>query len=179
MQACPELQLDSALAGGDAVLGFPLKPPWLCAPPAVVQCTVAGVLHLLHRSALLADLAPGLTVVVGRSPQLGAPLARELVKADCTVVVCHSQTPPAQLAELCRSADLLVVAAGVPGLVSRDMVKPGAVVVNCGTTFCPDSRQLLPDVAADVAEVPCVCLWGGERAVAADGGRGSERERER
>ena len=153
-QASPDLQLDLARLGSDEPLGRPPRPPWLCAPPGVLPCTVVGVLYLLHRSSLMDHVVTaGLTVVVGRSPQLGAPLARELVKANATVAVCHSGTAPDQLRKLCQQADCLVVAAGSPGLISKDMVKPGAVVINCGTTFSPALSQLLPDVDADVAQV--------------------------
>lgn len=152
-QASPDVALDLALEGKDERLGHPVKPPWMCSPPAVLQCTVAGVMHLLHRSSLLSTVSSGLTVVVGRSPQLGAPLARELVKANATVVVCHSQTDEAELRRLCGMADTLVVAAGCPGLITKDMVKEGALVINCGTTFSPSLNQLLPDVASDVSEV--------------------------
>ena len=152
-QASPLVALDLALEGKDEHLAHPVKPPWMCSPPAVLQCTVAGVMHLLHRSSLLSTVASGLTVVVGRSPQLGAPLARELVKVNATVVVCHSQTEAAELKRLCGMADTLVVAAGCPGLITKDMVKEGALVINCGTTFSPSLNQLQPDVAADVSEV--------------------------
>jgi len=153
-QASPDLQLDLAPLGSDEPLGRPPRPPWLCSPPGVLPCTVVGILHLLHRSSLMDHLLPaGLTVVVGRSPQLGAPLARELVKANATVAVCHSATPPDQLRKLCQQADCLIVAAGSPGLITKDMVKPGAVVINCGTTFSPALSQLLPDVDDDVAQV--------------------------
>ncbi len=151
--ASPDVELDLALEGKDQLLAHPVKPQWLSEPPAVMQCTVAGVMHLLHRSQLLSTVSSGLTVVVGRSPQLGAPLARELVKANGTVVVCHSQSSKALLKTLCKMANLLVVAAGCPGLITKDMVKEGAVVINCGTTFSPSLNQLQPDVESDVEQV--------------------------
>jgi len=152
-QAAPDMQLDAALKGSDELLARPPAPAWLCKPAAVLPCTVVGVLHLLHRSSLIDQVCKGFTVVVGRSPQLGAPLARELIKANATVAVCHSNTEKEQLKELCLRADTLVVAAGSPGLISKDMVKKGALVINCGTTFCPDSKKLLPDVNDDVKHV--------------------------
>lgn len=152
-QESRDLQLDAALTGADEPLARPPTPPWLSSPAAVLPCTVVGVMHLLHRSSLINHVCEGLTVVVGRSPQLGAPLARELIKANATVVVCHSNTTFSQLRDLCLRADTLVVAAGSPGLITKDMVKPGALVINCGTTFCPDLKKLLPDVHEDVAHV--------------------------
>lgn len=152
-QAAPHLELSQALEGSDETLARPLAPAWLSTPPAVLPCTVVGVLNLLHRSSLMNRVAEGLTVVVGRSPQLGAPLARELIKANATVVTCHSGTAPRQLASLCLMADTLLVCAGSPGLVTKEMVKKGALVVNCGTTFDATANKLLPDVCDDVAHV--------------------------
>ena len=152
-QATPHLELSQALEGSDEMLARPLAPAWLSTPPAVLPCTVVGVLNLLHRSSLINRVAEGLTVVVGRSPQLGAPLARELIKANATVVTCHSGTAPRQLASLCLMADTLLVCAGSPGLVTKEMVKKGAFVVNCGTTFDATANKLLPDVCDDVAHV--------------------------
>ncbi len=69
-------------------------------------------------------------VVVGRSTIVGKPMALLLLDADATVTVCHSRTP--DLGAHTRRADILVVAAGRPGLISRNMVQPGAVVVDVG-----------------------------------------------
>ena len=70
-QASHDLQLDLSPDGHDEVLARPPRPPWLCQPPAVLPCTVEGILQLLHRSGLMDTVVPnGLTVVVGRSPQV-------------------------------------------------------------------------------------------------------------
>ncbi len=100
--------------------------------PGFRPCTPAGVMTLLERY----DLSPAgkKAVVVGRSNIVGKPLALMLGApgkyANATVTVCHSGTP--DLAEECRRADFLFVAAGRPCLVTSDMVKPGAVVVDVG-----------------------------------------------
>lgn len=100
--------------------------------PGFRPCTPAGVMTLLERY----DLSPSgkKAVVVGRSNIVGKPLALMLGApgkyANATVTVCHSGTP--NLAEECRQADFLFVAAGRPCLVTSDMVKPGAVVVDVG-----------------------------------------------
>ncbi|MCB0928997.1 MAG: hypothetical protein KDB70_14025 [Mycobacterium sp.] len=82
-------------------------------------------------------------VIVGRSTILGKPLAAMLTQRDATVTVCHTRTR--DLAEHTRRADILIAAAGRPGLITAEMVKPGAVVVDAG--FTPG------DVAADAAAV--------------------------
>ena len=72
-------------------------------------------------------------VVIGRSMVVGKPLSMLLLKENATVTICHSRTR--DLAALCRQADLVVAAAGRPGLVTGEMVKPGAVVVDVGINF--------------------------------------------
>ena len=69
-------------------------------------------------------------VIVGRSTILGKPLAAMLTQRDATVTVCHTRTR--DLAEHTRRADILIAAAGRPGLITAEMVKPGAVVVDAG-----------------------------------------------
>lgn len=92
-------------------------------------CTPLGIMQLLADYRL-----DGLTgkhaVIVGRSNLVGKPLAQMLLDRDATVTVCHSRTQ--DLAAHTRSADLLVVAAGKPGLITADMVKPGAIVIDVG-----------------------------------------------
>ncbi|PWJ54374.1 methenyltetrahydrofolate cyclohydrolase /5,10-methylenetetrahydrofolate dehydrogenase (NADP+) [Quadrisphaera granulorum] len=91
-------------------------------------CTPAGVVHLLDRTGV--QLRGAEAVVVGRSVLVGRPMAQLLLQRDATVTLCHSRTR--DLEEVCRRADVLVVAAGIPGLVGADAVKPGAVVVDVG-----------------------------------------------
>jgi methylenetetrahydrofolate dehydrogenase (NADP+)/methenyltetrahydrofolate cyclohydrolase len=89
-------------------------------------------------------------VVVGRSDLVGKPVAQMLLARNATVTVCHSRTR--DLAEVCRRADVLVVAAGIPGIVGADAVKPGATVIDVGIHRGEDG--LRGDVEfGDVAEV--------------------------
>jgi methylenetetrahydrofolate dehydrogenase (NADP+)/methenyltetrahydrofolate cyclohydrolase len=81
--------------------------------------------------------------VIGRSDIVGKPMALLLLQRDATVTVCHSKTP--DLSGVCRQADILVAAVGRPGLVTRSFVKPGATVIDVGTsasfrTAIPGSR---------------------------------------
>jgi methylenetetrahydrofolate dehydrogenase (NADP+)/methenyltetrahydrofolate cyclohydrolase len=82
-------------------------------------------------------------VVIGRSSIVGKPMALLLLQRDATVTICHSKT--ADLAEVARRADVLVVAAGKPRLVGADMVRPGACVVDVGIHRGADGR-LVGDV---------------------------------
>jgi methylenetetrahydrofolate dehydrogenase (NADP+)/methenyltetrahydrofolate cyclohydrolase len=119
--------------------------------PTFLACTPAGVLSLLDEAGVA---LPGAEVViVGRSTLVGRPLSIMLTLPgrDATVTVAHSRTR--DLAAVCRRADVLVVAAGREGLVTADMVRPGAVVIDVGTNRTADGR-LVGDVAFDaVAEV--------------------------
>ena len=78
------------------------------------------------------DLVGKHVVVVGRSDNVGKPISLLMLRRHATVTVCHSQTP--DLAAVCREADVLVSAAGEPGLITGNMVKPGAVVIDVGIT---------------------------------------------
>lgn len=82
-------------------------------------------------------------VVIGRSNLVGRPVAQMLLRENCTVTICHSRTP--NLAHVAREADILIVAAGKPGLVKGDWVKPGAVVIDVGI-----SRDASGAVVGDV-----------------------------
>ena len=93
-----------------------------------VPCTPAGILELLDREKI--EIAGKQAVVVGRSEIVGKPAAMLLLHRNATVTICHSRTP--DLAAETRRADILVVAAGRPRLISGDMVKPGAVVIDVG-----------------------------------------------
>jgi methylenetetrahydrofolate dehydrogenase (NADP+)/methenyltetrahydrofolate cyclohydrolase len=77
------------------------------------------------------ELEGAVAVVVGRSKLVGVPIARLLLQANATVTMCHSRTRG--LAEVCKRGDILVAAAGSPGLIGADAVKPGAVVIDVGT----------------------------------------------
>ncbi|USF25217.1 Bifunctional protein FolD protein [Firmicutes bacterium ASF500] len=89
-------------------------------------CTPAGVMRLLAEYGV--DPAYKNCTMVGRSNIVGKPQAMLLLRRDCTVTVCHTKTP--DLAAECRRADILISAAGHPGLIAADMVKEGAVVID-------------------------------------------------
>jgi methylenetetrahydrofolate dehydrogenase (NADP+)/methenyltetrahydrofolate cyclohydrolase len=93
-----------------------------------VPCTPAGILELLDREKV--EIAGKHAVVVGRSEIVGKPVAFLLLHRHATVTLCHSRT--ADLAAETRRADILVAAAGRPRLITADMVKPGAVVIDVG-----------------------------------------------
>ena len=93
-----------------------------------VPATAHAALEMVHRSGV--ELKGADAVVIGRSPVVGMPLAFMLTKEDATVTVCHSRTR--DLPDKVRQADVLVVAVGHPGLVTGEMLKPGAVVVDVG-----------------------------------------------
>jgi methylenetetrahydrofolate dehydrogenase (NADP+)/methenyltetrahydrofolate cyclohydrolase len=93
-----------------------------------VPATAHAGLEMIHRSGV--EVKGADAVVIGRSPVVGMPLAFMLTKEDATVTVCHSKTR--DLAAKVRQADIVVVAAGQPGLVTGAMLKPGAVVIDVG-----------------------------------------------
>ena len=98
--------------------------------PTFIPSTPLAGLEILRRSEI--ELSGRLAVVVGRSAVIGRPLASLLLRADATVVTCHTRTP--DLASLTRQADLLLAAAGRPRLIDGSMVKPGATVIDFGTS---------------------------------------------
>lgn len=117
--------------------------------PAIVPNTPAGGMELLRRNGI--ELRGRRAAVVGRSAIVGRPIAQLLIQADATVTVCHSRT--ADLAAVLRECEIVCVAAGRPGLITADMIRPGAVVVDFGTNV-RDDGSLVGDVAFDeVAEV--------------------------
>ena len=101
-----------------------------------LPCTPAGVMALLERSGI--DPEGKRCVIVGRSNIVGKPMAMLLLHANGTVTVCHSRTQ--NLAEICREADILVVAIGRADFVGADMVKPGAVVIDVGMNRREDGK---------------------------------------
>jgi methylenetetrahydrofolate dehydrogenase (NADP+)/methenyltetrahydrofolate cyclohydrolase len=96
---------------------------------AMSPCTPAGVMELLHEAGV--EIEGARAVVVGRSILVGKPLVTLLLAANATVTHCHSRTR--DLAAICREADILVAAAGQPGLITGEMVGEGAVVIDVGT----------------------------------------------
>ena len=104
--------------------------------PGLRPCTPAGVLALLERNGI--SLCGKKVVVIGRSILVGRPLSIMLGGRGCnaTVTLCHSQT--SDLAAVCREADILIAAVGIPRFVTADMVKPGAVIVDVGINRSED-----------------------------------------
>lgn len=101
-----------------------------------LPCTPAGVMELLKRTGI--ETEGKRAVVVGRSNIVGKPQAMLLLHANATVTICHSRTK--NLGEICREADILVVAIGKANFITEDMVKPGAVVIDVGMNRTPDGK---------------------------------------
>jgi methylenetetrahydrofolate dehydrogenase (NADP+)/methenyltetrahydrofolate cyclohydrolase len=120
---------------GGLVVGHPVFPP----------CTPYGVLELLAHEGIA--VAGRNVVVVGASNIVGKPLGLMLMHSDATVSICHAKTR--DLAQFTRLADILVVAAGVPGLVTAEMVQEGAVVIDVGINRVPGSSRIVGDVDFD------------------------------
>ncbi|MFC4453345.1 bifunctional 5,10-methylenetetrahydrofolate dehydrogenase/5,10-methenyltetrahydrofolate cyclohydrolase [Deinococcus sonorensis] len=120
--------------------------------PGLTPCTPAGILHLMDHYGL--PVAGQRAVIVGRSTIVGRPLAAMLLARDATVTLAHSRTP--DLHEVTSQAPLLIVATGVPGLITAGMVQPGATVIDVGVNRVPSTDgkvHLQGDVHPDVREV--------------------------
>jgi methylenetetrahydrofolate dehydrogenase (NADP+)/methenyltetrahydrofolate cyclohydrolase len=107
--------------------------------PALAPGTPSGVIELLERSQI--PIQGARAVVIGRSDIVGKPMAMLLLHRHATVTICHSRT--ADLAEVAATADILVAAIGRPGFVTRDFVKPGATVIDVGTTRVTDPAHVV------------------------------------
>jgi methylenetetrahydrofolate dehydrogenase (NADP+) / methenyltetrahydrofolate cyclohydrolase len=107
--------------------------------PGIVPSTPLAGMEILKSNGV--QLRGKMAVVVGRSPIVGRPLIQLLLLEDATVAVCHTRTP--DLGQMTRQADVLLLAAGRPGLVNGAMVKPGAVVVDFGINVV--GEQLVGD----------------------------------
>lgn len=124
--------------------------------PGLVSCTPAGVMELLRHEGI--ELEGAEAVVVGRSKLVGVPVARLLLGANATVTSCHSRTR--DLPAVCRRADVLIAAVGVPRLLGADAVKPGAVVIDVGVNRTDDGLvgdvdfEAAREVAAAITPVP-------------------------
>lgn len=101
---------------------------------ALTACTPSGVIEMLDRSGI--EIAGRRAVVIGRSDIVGKPMALLLLNRHATVTICHSRT--ADLPGVCREADIVVAALGKPAFVTPEFVKPGAAVIDVGTTRVED-----------------------------------------
>lgn len=128
--------------------------------PGFVSATPKGIIELLRRYGI--QTKGKHAVVLGRSNIVGKPISQLLLykgtPGDCTVTVCHSRT--ANIKEICREADIIVAALGKPHFVTADMVKPGAVVIDVGTTLVEDKStksgfKLTGDVLFDEVAPKC------------------------
>lgn len=109
--------------------------------PCFVSATPFGIMELLRRYDIPTRGAR--CVVLGRSNIVGKPVANLMMQkanpGNATVTVCHSATP--NIKEICREADIIIAALGSPGFVTADMVKPGATIIDVGTTRVPDASR--------------------------------------
>lgn len=118
--------------------------------PGFVSCTPAGIIQLLKRSGVEIDGKE--CVIVGRSNIVGKPMALLMLRENATVTVCHSHT--ANLKEVTKRADILIVAIGKPKFITREYVKEGAVVIDVGI-HRNEQNKLCGDV--DFEDVEPVC----------------------
>lgn len=119
---------------------------------SLVPCTPAGIIELLDYHSI--EIRGANACVVGRSQIVGRPMAQLLLQRDATVTICHSRTR--DLAAVTRQADLLVVAIGRAGMIGREHIKPGAVVIDVGTNRVSDPdevRRLFGDAAQQRLDV--------------------------
>ncbi len=105
--------------------------------PGPRACTPAGIIELLKRYRI--PIAGKRAVVVGRSDIVGKPVAMLLLHEHATVTICHSKTP--DLAAVCREADILVAAIGRAAMITREFIRPGAVVIDVGTNRVDDRQE--------------------------------------
>ena len=108
----------------------------------VIPCTPIGILRILESIGM--DPRGKRAVVVGRSNIVGLPVAKLLLDLNVTLTIAHSNS--VNLGEITRDAELLISAVGKPGLITPDMVKPGAVVIDIGITRNPETGKLEGDV---------------------------------
>lgn len=117
-----------------------------------VSCTPAGIIQLLKRNNI--EISGKECVIVGRSNIVGKPMALLMLRENATVTIAHSRT--ADLKEVCKRADILIVAIGKPEFITKEYVKEGAVVIDVGINR-DENNKLLGDVKFD--EVEPLCSW--------------------
>ena len=140
--------------------------------PGPRACTPAGIIELLKRYGV--PIAGRRAVVVGRSDIVGKPVALLLLHEHATVTICHSKTP--DLAAVCREADILVAAMGRPAMITGEFIRPGATVVDVGTTRV-ENREEIARIFRHSAEKLAAFEKrggpaGGRRPSAGRGGKG-------
>ena len=110
--------------------------------PTIIPATPFGILEMLKRYGI--ETKGKHCVVVGRSRIVGRPtsilMSRGGYPGEATVTICHKHTPAEELKKICPMGDIIIVAVGKPGLITADMVKEGAVVIDVGTTRVPSSK---------------------------------------
>src|SRR5271170_1122680 len=124
--------------------------------PALAPCTPLGMIQILKRSGL--PITGQNAVIIGRSDIVGKPTAMLLLQENATITICHSKTH--NLAAHCRGADILVAAIGRPGLVTPDMVKPGATILDVGINRIIDREEFDKFFAGDVRREELFLLKG-------------------
>ncbi len=122
--------------------------------PHMSPCTPAGIMKLLE--AVGVDPKGKRAVVIGRSNIVGLPVAKMLLDANATVTICHTRT--VDMPSVTREADILVVAAGRAKMVTADMVKDGAVVIDVGMDRDPETGKLCGDVDFDAVAPKCSAI---------------------
>ena len=105
--------------------------------PCIVPCTPKGIIKMIESAGV--DISGRKAVVVGRSNIVGKPVAKLLLDRNATVTIAHSRT--SDLAAVCRDADILVAAVGRPRMITADMVKPGATVIDVGINRIPVIKE--------------------------------------
>ena len=118
--------------------------------PGFVSCTPAGIIELLKRSGV--EIAGKECVVIGRSNIVGKPMSLLMLRENATVTVTHSKTK--DLKEVCKRADILIVAIGRPKMITAEYVKEGAVVIDVGIHRM-ENKKLCGDVDFDDVEPHC------------------------
>jgi methylenetetrahydrofolate dehydrogenase (NADP+)/methenyltetrahydrofolate cyclohydrolase len=116
---------------------------------ALVPCTPSGVIELMLRERI--PIAGRRAVIIGRSEIVGKPMALLLLQRDATVTICHSKTT--DLAARAAEADILVAAIGRPAFVTREFVKPGAVVIDVGINALTTRQQVIDVFGPDSPRV--------------------------
>ncbi|MCR4756723.1 MAG: bifunctional methylenetetrahydrofolate dehydrogenase/methenyltetrahydrofolate cyclohydrolase FolD [Butyrivibrio sp.] len=148
-----EKKVTLAISPDKDVDGFhPMNVGALCVgDKGFVSCTPAGVIQLLKRGVDGLDISGKECVIVGRSNIVGKPMALLMLKENATVTIAHSRTK--DLEEVCKRADILIAAVGKAGMITKDHVKSGAIVIDVGINRGEDGK-LCGDVKFDeVSEI--------------------------